>query len=300
MSERQNPVDAFKQNTAACVRALARRDDIEVSFVPSGQGLVGNEARLIMPSRELPVMEAIKARGEADAVALRLRYHNDELHGRHRPRNPEAREVFDAVEQSRCEALGMRRMAGVAANLDANLEDHCRSKGYGRVTSREDVPLAEAMGALVREALTGIPLPPSARAMLDLWRPALGAEVIKDLAALRDTAEDQDGFALCVRDMLAHLDIDNSLDDDLEDEDQQAGEDQDDTTADSESDGEEGESAEGMSRMEVAEGDEADSESGDSQVLRGPVRTALRGPRVAVAFVFGLEGRGGPLPSMSW
>ncbi len=265
MSERQNPVDAFKQNTAACVRALARRDDIEVSFVPSGQGLVGNEARLTMPSRELPVMEATKARGEADAVALRLRYHNDELHGRHRPRNPEAREVFDAVEQSRCEALGMRRMAGVAANLDTKLEDHCRSKGYGRVTSREDVPLAEAMGALVREALTGIPLPPSARAMLDLWRPALGAEVIKDLTALKDTAEDQDGFALCVRDMLTHLDIDNSLDDDLEDEDQQAGEDQDDTTADSESDGEEGESAEGMSRMEVAEGDEADSESGDSQ-----------------------------------
>ena len=175
MSERQNPVDAFKQHTAACVRALARRDDIEVSFVPSGQGLVGKEARLTMPGRELPVMEATKARGEADAVALRLRHHNDELHGHHRPRNPEAREVFDAVEQSRCEALGMRRMAGLAANLDANLEDHCRSKGYGRVTSREDVPLAEAMGALVREALTGIPLPPSARAMLDLWRPALGA-----------------------------------------------------------------------------------------------------------------------------
>ena len=154
MSERQNPVDAFKQNTAACLRALARRDDIDVSFVPGGQGLVGNEARLTMPGRELPMADATKARGEADSVALRLRHHDPAVHGRHLPRNPAAREVFEAVEQSRCEALGMRRMAGVAANLDANLESHCRNKGYGRVTSREDAPLPEVMAALVREAST--------------------------------------------------------------------------------------------------------------------------------------------------
>jgi len=265
MSERNNPVDAFKQNTAACIRAVARRDNIDVSFAPSGQGLVGNEARLSMPGRDLPLADATKVRGEADAVALRLRHHNPKVHGRHMPRNPMAREVYEAVEQSRCEALGMRRMAGVAANLDANLERHCRDKGYGRVTSRDDVPLPEVMAVLVREALTGQTPPPSARHMLDLWRPALGTEVIRDLALLKEQAEDQDAFALRVRDLLEHLELDSSMDDELEDQDDESNDEQDDGTPDAQSEGEEGDSAEGTTRMEVAEGDDSETEGGESQ-----------------------------------
>ena len=265
MSERQNPVDAFKQNTASCLRAIAKRDDLEVAFVPGSQGLVGNEARLTMPARDLPLADATKARGEADAVALRLRYHDPAVHGQHMPRNPAAREVFEAVEQSRCESLGMRRMAGVAANLEANLESHCRNKGYGRVTSRDDAPLPEVMAALVRETLTGMAPPPAAKPMLDLWRPALGAEVIKDLARLKDQAEDQEAFAECVRDLLNHLDLDSSLEEDPEDQDEQSGEDQDDPSPDSQSEGEEGETAEGTTRMEVSEGDDSETESGESQ-----------------------------------
>jgi len=265
MSERNNPVDAFKQNTAACVRAVARRDDLDVTFAPSGQGLVGNEARLSMPSRDLPLADATKVRGEADAVALRLRHHDPKVHGRHMPRNPAAREVYEAVEQSRCESLGMRRMAGVSANLEANLETHCREKGYGRATSREDAPLPEVMAILVREALTGQTPPPAARHMLDLWRPALGAEVIRDLARLKEQAEDQDAFALSVRDMLEHLELDSSMEEELEDEDDESNDEQDDGTPDSDSEGEEGDSSDGTTRMEVAEGDDSEAESGESQ-----------------------------------
>ena len=54
MEKRENPVEAFKRHTAACMRAIARRDDVQASFVPSGQGLVGEEARLTMPARDLP------------------------------------------------------------------------------------------------------------------------------------------------------------------------------------------------------------------------------------------------------
>ncbi len=151
MSEKSTPIESFKRNTAACLRAVAGRDDLDVAFVPNGQGLVGKEARLTMPGRALDSATAALTRGEADAVALRLRYHNGRLHARTRPKNQTAREIFDAVEQSRCEALGMRRMAGCASNLDARLEETCRNAGFARATSRDDVPLSEALGVLARE-----------------------------------------------------------------------------------------------------------------------------------------------------
>ena len=107
------------------------------------------------------------------------------------------------------------------------LEEICRARGYARITNREDAPLAEVLGVLARECITGHPSPPAAQNMLDLWRPFLGPEVMKDLAGLKDVAADQARFAESVREMLTHLDIDFQPDEDLpedgEDEPQERG-----------------------------------------------------------------------------
>ena len=58
----------------------------------------------------------------------------------------------------------------VANNLDAALEDRCRTKGYARVTEREQAPIAEAVALLAREAITGRQPPPSARHQWPLSR----------------------------------------------------------------------------------------------------------------------------------
>ena len=44
----------------------------------------------------LPLDEVLQVRGEADAVALKLRYHSERAHRETRPREQMAREVFDA------------------------------------------------------------------------------------------------------------------------------------------------------------------------------------------------------------
>jgi cobaltochelatase CobT len=143
--DNESPIEQFRRTTAAAIRAIAERDDITASFTPSGQGLVGTEARLPLPARDLPPEDAATVRGEADAIALRLRYHDDKIHKTRRPGAEMARQIFDTVEQTRCEALGIRRMAGVAANLDAALEEHYRNRGYARAATQEDVPLSEVL-----------------------------------------------------------------------------------------------------------------------------------------------------------
>ncbi|MEI4878395.1 hypothetical protein, partial [Klebsiella pneumoniae] len=90
----------------------------------------------------------------------------------------------DAVEQARVEALGARRMSGVAANLEAMLDEHYRRQGFERITERTESTMAEAVRLLTREALTRERPPPSARRVVDLWRPWLEGRIGKDFAEL--------------------------------------------------------------------------------------------------------------------
>jgi cobaltochelatase CobT len=276
MSQPENPLDTFRRTTAATVRAIAERDDINVNYAPRGQGLVGKEVKVTLPARNLPAEDAALVRGEADAAALRLRHHDGGLHANTRPRSQEAREIFDAVEQARCEALGMRLMPGVAMNLDAALEEQYRVRGLSRAQSREDVPLSEALRLMAREAMSGAALPPSTRGAVDLWRPILGSEILQDIKELSRRAGDQALFAEKVRDMLQHLDIDIGLEDELEqdDEQQQQQDDSDQDNTGTQTDGDE--SAETPTTMDGddAEGDQSEDAEpqpaeADSDMMEG-------------------------------
>ena len=62
-------------------------------------------------------------RGHADSIALKLACHDPAVHRRQMPAGQQGRAVFEAVEQARVEAIGARRMHGVAQNLGAMLDD---------------------------------------------------------------------------------------------------------------------------------------------------------------------------------
>jgi cobaltochelatase CobT len=225
MAQEFSPTEIFKRATAATLRAIAARDDLTVGFGPEPAGLSGSRVRLPNPPRDLPAEEAAQLRGAADSVALRLRYHDDVVHSKRVPSGPLARAVFDAVEQARVEALGARRMSGVAANLEAMLDEQYRRQGFERITERTDSTMAEAVRLLTREALTKERPPPSARRVVDLWRSWLEGRIGKDLNELDRTILDQDAYARATRRLLQDLDIDlGEAEDSSESEEQEGGE----------------------------------------------------------------------------
>ena len=225
MAQEFSPTEIFKRATAATLRAIAERDDLTVGFGPEPAGLSGSRVRLPNPPRDLPAEEAAQLRGAADSVALRLRYHDDGVHSKRVPSGPLARAVFDAVEQARVEALGARRMSGVAANLEAMLDEQYRRQGFERITERTDSTMAEAVRLLTREALTKERPPPSARRVVGLWRSWLEGRIGKDLNELDRTILDQDAYARATRRLLQDLDIDlGEAEDSSESEEQEGGE----------------------------------------------------------------------------
>ena len=233
MSGPKNPVDEFRRVTGAAVRAISEHSDIQVSFAPGSAGghtgLMGTEARLTAPSRHMPAGEVACTRGEADAIALKLKHHNARTHTRESPKTPLAREIFNAIETARVEAIGAKRMAGVAQNLSASLEEHCRQKGYARVNQRQENNLAEVMRLLVREATTGQTVPTTAKAMVDAWRGELNSQVRDDLGQLGDLLDNQRAFAKATRRLLADMQLEDLQEDsesDSEDESEEQDENQ--------------------------------------------------------------------------
>ena len=134
MSKDTTPLEEFRRVTGAAMRAVSHKD-VNVTFVPDGGTLAGNDARITVPARDLPAEEVSRARGEADSLALRLRYHDRKLHARRQPKSDTARAIFDMVEQVRVESIGANRMSGVADNLGAMLEDRCERRGFQHIAT---------------------------------------------------------------------------------------------------------------------------------------------------------------------
>ncbi|HEY4472197.1 MAG TPA: cobaltochelatase subunit CobT [Stellaceae bacterium] len=260
MTQAFSPTEIFKRATASTLRAIAERDDVTVGFGPEPAGVAGTRVKLPNPARDLPADEAAQLRGAADSLALRLRYHDDALHSKRVPGNALARAVFEGLEQARVEALGSRRMVGVAANLGAMLDEQYRRQGFERITERTESTMAEAVRLLTREALTREPPPPSARRVVDLWRPWLEGKIGKDISELERMVSDQDGYARATRRLIQDLDLDlGELEDSSSDDNQGQGEE-----SESENQADDGESASAGAQPSM-DGSPSDSADADAE-----------------------------------
>ncbi|RZJ96237.1 MAG: cobaltochelatase subunit CobT [Brevundimonas sp.] len=208
MPSSDTPADVFKRALAHAARALAEQAELEVVFGQDGPKLSNGVLTLPNPPRDASPAEAATVRGQADRLALRLANHDEMLHGRLRPLDQTAAEVFEAVEQARVEAVGSEHLAGVRSNLNAALLGRLERTGALRVVEAARVPPAEAVSLLVRERLTGQRAPDGAGALLDLVRTELEAKAGRQLDALADVAHDQAAFARAMKDVLRALDLD--------------------------------------------------------------------------------------------
>jgi cobaltochelatase CobT len=206
----ESPTEPFKRAVSGCLRAIAGKPELDVTFAADRPLLAGMKARLPEPPRKLSRSDVAITRGIADSIALRLACHDPAVHRANAPRGKTARAVFDAVEQARVEALGARRMSGVAGNLSAMLEDRYHRGNYHEVTDRADAPLEDAVALMVRERLTGATPPASSRKIVSLWRDWIEERAGKDLARLTNAIEDQDRFANAVRELLTALHMDDA------------------------------------------------------------------------------------------
>jgi len=263
---KETPLETFKRVTGATMRAVSRTRDLTVEFSPDDPQIKGHAVHLTPPPRNLPAGEVRKARGQADQMALKLRYHDSKVHARLKPQGDAARKIYDEMEQARVEALGSQRMEGVAANLDAAWNERVKGHVYNRVNEYLNVPVPEVIGLLVREKLTGQAPPPNVREMIDQWRDWLVERAGNDFDELSEHVHNQAKFARAVRRVISDLELgeeDNTeemdAESDSEGEEQEASENE-----EGSSDSEKQESAD-LSSSEDKSAEQAEGEEGAAE-----------------------------------
>ena len=209
-----NPADPFKKALAEATKVLADDPELTVSYSVDPAGLSGDAMRLPQISRRMTRDEVLQARGTADALALRHRYHDAATHARYNPSGEMARDLYEAMETARCEAIGARTMPGTAGNIDARIGAEAERMGYGDITDPAQAPLATAAGYLVRHLATGRDLPSAAQNVMDLRRDFIEAEAGGTLDGLEDTLADQAAFARFARKVIEDLGYGDQLGDD--------------------------------------------------------------------------------------
>jgi cobaltochelatase CobT len=219
MTSPTNPLEEFRQALGAATRALGHVPAFEVQYTADKPTSTGTTMRVVQPQRALPEGQVQEARGWCDAQALRLRHHSDRTHAAAQPVTGVARDIYNAVEQARIEAIGTLTMPGVATNLSAMTDARMRTDPITRARSAEEVPMATAVGLLVRERLTGAAPPEVARAAVDLIRPWVEDRAAAHLDALAGALTDQQAFARLSRQIIADLKLGDDPADDLDQDD---------------------------------------------------------------------------------
>ena len=268
-SPKESPAEPFKRAVSGCMRALARQPELEITFAAERPGIAGGKARLPEPPRKLNAQDVAIVRGHADSMALKLACHDPAVHRRNMPGGQQARAVFEAVEQARVEAIGARRMDGVAQNLSAMLDDKFHRGKFDAITDRADAPVEDAVAMMVRERLTGLAPPPAARKLVDLWRPFIEERAGADLDRLEQMVENQRRFGDVVLDLLDSLEMGDERSRDSEENDDEQGENEDRQNEGEDGESKESEDAQGMSQEEMEVSAE-EMPDGASEALDAP------------------------------
>jgi len=251
-----NPADPFKKALAEATKAMAADADLTITYSVDPPGQSGDTMRLPQVSRRMTRDEVLLARGTADALALRHKYHDAATHNRYAPQGALAREIFDAMETARAEALGARHMPGTHSNIDAKIANEASRKGYDQITDRTNAPLGVAAGYLVRHLASGKPLPKGADTVMDLWRGFIEEQASGTLDGLNESIADQAAFARLARKVISDLGYGEQLGDDP---------DQDDPQDDASDDAEEDPDQPDSTGSEEDDGDDAEADPEQAQ-----------------------------------
>ena len=275
-----NPADPFKKALAEATKVMADDPELSISFSVDPAGQTGDTIRLPQVSRRMTREEVLLARGTADAFALRHKFHDPKTNARYEPQGQMARDIYDAMETARIEAVGAQHMPGTAGNIDAKIGNDALRKGYDQIKTASDAPLATAAGYLIRHLATGRDLPEGAANVMELWRGFIEEQAGGTLENLGDMLDDQKAFARFARQMISDLGYGDQLGDDPDTNDENdddeaeegpSDEDQPDSTGEDDSDGDEADASpeqsqedqQDASQAQISMDDQADAEMGE-------------------------------------
>ena len=268
----------FQIATASTLKAISGdlESEREIKFSGNSGFLSSKEIRLPQILKDLNNEQLSKLRGEADKIALKIKYHDPILHNKLIPNSDLSSKIFQLAEDSRIEAVGSKNLIGLKNNLQ-NLVVEKFKEAILPVPGNDDKDaLVNALHLVIREKITGSKSPSNTSISLEKWRPWINSKIGNLLNQLAENKENQEVFANKTKELLTALQADigesdtnnNSDNEDTNDETNSDENDNQDSSNQGESDDEQESGLDGGSESEEdPEGLEGEAQDGDTDDL---------------------------------
>ena len=159
-------------------------------------------------SKELDDTELFKLRGEADKIALKIKYHDPVLHNKYIPSSDLSSQIFQLAEESRIEAVGSKNLLGIKKNLQNLVVEKFKETILPVPGGEDKEALVNALHLVIREKITGSNSPPNTSVSLEKWRPWINNKIGNLLNQLAENTTNQEVFAKYTKELLSALHAD--------------------------------------------------------------------------------------------
>ena len=212
----QNDLDEFKRALTMAMRSISKEDELSVSFGAETGSVNGVKARLPLPNKSMSAKQLDSLRGEADSIALFIAHHKEDVSQKYLPEGQKAREIFNSLERTRCDAIGSNEMAGVANNLNQMEKTKLKRKELGYTKKEGEENFIEALNYIVREKLTGEVIQET-KPTIEAWKDWIEDRAEKTINDLTNEIDDQLAFAKIIRKLIGELELGDELGDEPDD-----------------------------------------------------------------------------------
>ena len=225
MTNKYTDIDEFKRAITMAMRSISKQDELTVSFGSDKGNLSGLKARLPMPNKNMDSNQINSLRGEADSLALYLAHHKEVVDEKYAPKGQNAKGIYNALENVRCDAIGSNAMSGVANNLIEKEKTKIKRKVLSVNNDSPEGKMIEALSYLVMERLTGSKIE-EAQEYIEPWKKWIEERAETSIDELTKSIQNQKEYAKITRKLIGDLELGDELGEDPSEEDQEDENDQ--------------------------------------------------------------------------
>jgi cobaltochelatase CobT len=202
MLKNEEFLEEFKKSLSATVKSIGKSDLIEVNFVTDSPSINGNVINLIEPNLDSIKKNLNYIRAEADAMALEIRFHKNDIHEKYLSQNNTSNDIFNAFEKSRIETQGSDIFKGIKSNILNKHELDLNNKDVFKDSSKE---IIDAFRYVSFSEFTGEKLSGKFIQFKRIIQKQLGVKYSEFFSNLKNNISNQEKFANQLQSILKEL-----------------------------------------------------------------------------------------------
>tara|TARA_Y100001960_G_scaffold334201_1_gene447357 strand:- start:3832 stop:5646 length:1815 start_codon:yes stop_codon:yes gene_type:complete len=204
MKDNEDRLETFKKSISVTTKTIGKNQKTQISFLDGETEINGDVVNIKKPAENLSKKTISLTRGDADSIATQIRYHNSTIHNKYFNKNTTGGNIFNALEKSRCEALGSKEYLGVLKNISSKLEyDY---KNYIENNEKINEIKIEDFFRLINYAnLTDNKIGLNYNKIKKYYDKKLGDQLDVHLKELKNNIENQEEFAKKASEMIVSM-----------------------------------------------------------------------------------------------